>query len=663
MGGAKLQNIHITYKEATKTFMKRCFSEESITGSVLEIGSGRDKFNRKLFTNKYKVITTNIYPKNVVDYICSVNYLPFEDNKFGCVICEHVLEHLEEPAKAIDEIKRVLKPKGLLILVVPFSWPIHEKPYDLWRFSEEGLRALLMNKFEGVNFTTIGPPKKPALICVTARKPIYKEQKLTHPKISVIMPTYNRADMIGRSIESVLNQTFKDWELIIVSDGSTDNTRGVVKKYTDPRIVFLEKENGGPSSARNFGLRHARGEYISYCDDDDIIFPYHLEVLVNYLQRHLEVAMVRGAAITFNYNVPKRKIYLKEGFLWNVMHRFRYLKKKIYFDNKQLTDEDIEFILRFSDRYSVRILQIIVAAHVLHKRNFTVVNKQVIWKYNDRVYTKRIKFLCQNHQIQKQDFLMLSYFLIQKRLPRAILEIALFFYRQHPCPEAIYLLAWAYYRTGDSVKAAKFLRKLLDYRDAIFRRGIISKAILREYGYGFLTWIYSQQKNGEKRALKYTTEGLRKHPKSNLIKIETFHAYLENGDRKRAMRIYETIKNAQLHIYCKGVLAIIDSQWERAEQYFNKLKYIDQVFKYRLYNSLSYLNKLRDRTKHSQDASDKTLLFSRYTWSYPFLLTRNLKGYDFDKMRSLLKHIFLVDSSHDKQILESFNIGNYKLKK
>jgi glycosyltransferase involved in cell wall biosynthesis len=71
------------------------------------------------------------------------------------------------------------------------------------------------------------------------------------PKISVIVPTYNRAAMLGGCIEAVLAQTMQDFELVIVSDGSTDATKEVVLGYNDPRILFFEKENGGQASARN----------------------------------------------------------------------------------------------------------------------------------------------------------------------------------------------------------------------------------------------------------------------------------------------------------------------------------------------------------------------------------------------------------------------------
>ncbi len=96
------------------------------------------------------------------------------------------------------------------------------------------------------------------------------------PKFSIVIPTYNRAYLIGKTIESVIRQEFMDFEVIVVDDGSKDNTEEVVKKFTDQRVRYFRKENGERGAARNFGQQLARGAYINFFDSDDLMYSRHL---------------------------------------------------------------------------------------------------------------------------------------------------------------------------------------------------------------------------------------------------------------------------------------------------------------------------------------------------------------------------------------------------
>ncbi|MCH4207889.1 MAG: glycosyltransferase, partial [Solobacterium sp.] len=95
------------------------------------------------------------------------------------------------------------------------------------------------------------------------------------PEVSVVVPVYNVEDYLAKCIESILNQTFKDFELILVNDGSTDHSLDVIRKYEqlDERIKVVNKPNGGLSDARNAGMAIARGVYIDFVDSDDSIEP------------------------------------------------------------------------------------------------------------------------------------------------------------------------------------------------------------------------------------------------------------------------------------------------------------------------------------------------------------------------------------------------------
>ena len=103
--------------------------------------------------------------------------------------------------------------------------------------------------------------------------------EIMNQKISVIIPTFNRGNLIRNSIKSVLNQTYKNLEVIVVDDGSTDNTKDVVDKLEDERIKYIKlEENKGGSNARNIGIQNSIGKYISFQDSDDIYYPDKLEM-------------------------------------------------------------------------------------------------------------------------------------------------------------------------------------------------------------------------------------------------------------------------------------------------------------------------------------------------------------------------------------------------
>ncbi len=100
-------------------------------------------------------------------------------------------------------------------------------------------------------------------------------------KVSVIVPIYNVEKYLRKSLDSLANQTINDYEVILVNDGSTDNSQSIIDEYVEKYSVFkgFKKENGGMSSARNFGLKYAKGEYIAFVDSDDFVELNFLEKL------------------------------------------------------------------------------------------------------------------------------------------------------------------------------------------------------------------------------------------------------------------------------------------------------------------------------------------------------------------------------------------------
>lgn len=112
------------------------------------------------------------------------------------------------------------------------------------------------------------------------------------PKVSVIIPTYNYGQYIDKSIDSVLSQTYRDFEIIVVDDGSTDNTKTIIEtKYRD-KVKYIYQENSGAPAARNQGLREAKGDFIVFLDADDWFAPENLEYKVNILENNVDVGWV-----------------------------------------------------------------------------------------------------------------------------------------------------------------------------------------------------------------------------------------------------------------------------------------------------------------------------------------------------------------------------------
>jgi len=113
---------------------------------------------------------------------------------------------------------------------------------------------------------------------------------------SIIIPTYNRARLISRAIESILAQNFSDWEMIVIDDGSTDTTSDILRHYCDsePRIQYHYTEHGGAPQARNFGCSLASGKYFTFLDSDDEYLANHLSIRAELISNEPAIELIHG---------------------------------------------------------------------------------------------------------------------------------------------------------------------------------------------------------------------------------------------------------------------------------------------------------------------------------------------------------------------------------
>lgn len=181
------------------------------------------------------------------------------------------------------------------------------------------------------------------------------------PFYSVVIPLYNRAHLIAETVQSVLDQSFQDFEIIIVDDGSSDNPRPVIEAIGDCRIKLIEQENKGGSAARNTGIEAATGKYIAFLDSDDLWLPHHLEQALPVLESgdsictYTQVIVDRGDGVTFLK--PPRGVKENEDFSEYMLcdRGFvqtsslivpAFLAKKILFDNYLDYGQDTDFAIR-----------------------------------------------------------------------------------------------------------------------------------------------------------------------------------------------------------------------------------------------------------------------------------------------------------------------------
>lgn len=220
--------------------------------------------------------------------------------------------------------------------------------------------------------------------------------------VSVIIPTYNRAHLIKRSAMSVLNQTYSNLELIIVDDGSTDNTEEVVKSLDDERVIYIKQSNQGACAARNNGIDHAKGEFIAFQDSDDV---WHLDKL----EKQIKCLKETGADVVVcnlvKYINGKRFIpyrrFIKQGFLDcnlipygicpQMICGYTIIFKKNKFDNEMPRFQDFELFIRLFKEYSFFYEDIALVDYCLQDDSISKNNMKLLKAWNI-ILTKHLDF-------------------------------------------------------------------------------------------------------------------------------------------------------------------------------------------------------------------------------------------------------------------------------
>lgn len=201
---------------------------------------------------------------------------------------------------------------------------------------------------------------------------------------SIVIPCYNREKFLTRSITSVLSQKFPIWKLVVVDDGSTDNTKEVVASFNDPRISYIYQENAERSVARNKGIAHSTGDWICFLDSDDEYQPDYLQELAKFIENQKpSPSLIATGLITQQGQITKKKAFLalQKNVLEEIGSKFliptqvcvhRSVLEKDQFDVRFRLWEDTHLWLRIAAQYPVYQIEEYTAIQNLHEHGTVV---------------------------------------------------------------------------------------------------------------------------------------------------------------------------------------------------------------------------------------------------------------------------------------------------
>lgn len=228
------------------------------------------------------------------------------------------------------------------------------------------------------------------------------------PKISVLMPVYNAEDYLAEAIDSVLTQTFTDWELLIGDDGSTDNTESIVMSYSDSRIKYYKNtENRGHTYTKYTLLDKSSGKYIAFLDADDFALPERFKIQSDFFDQNPEYGLcgtwgtmidpkghkIKKMTFINNHEYIRCSLLFNTSFLQSSIMVKRDLMKEWYYDEEILLVEDFNFECLVSRQCKVDNITKELVKYRWHSTNISNTKADILKNLNKKIYKRELSLL------------------------------------------------------------------------------------------------------------------------------------------------------------------------------------------------------------------------------------------------------------------------------
>ncbi len=421
-----LSHRRFTISENSEERLKSAIIANLCNGKVLQVYCGAGKQTAVLachvplvvgIDNDPRVTTSQYYIQeyhldNVHFIRGDARCLDFHSNSFDTVVLTDVLEYEKEADDVLAEAFRVCKNKGRIIVSVhndevdrkdkPMNanppWLDTRDSLEIRAYTRDSLEILL-SQYSGSIKWIETVPSQWLLAYLNCSKPKYSSTKTQlsenrtenwertnnqladqSEKVSVIIPTYNRAHWVTGAIESVLQQSYKNLEIVVVDDGSTDNTEQVLDKYKG-KITYIYQENSGNVAIPvNVGLEHCTGKYICRLDDDDFYVLKKIELQVRLFQRNPDLGLVYSNAYTIDHNlnpvaiggVPDAENLVKTLLTKNhICHSSVMVRRKCFeelggYDESLKGSEDYDLWIRIASKWKCGVIDLPLVKYRIH---------------------------------------------------------------------------------------------------------------------------------------------------------------------------------------------------------------------------------------------------------------------------------------------------------